>query len=158
MVPGHILTGPVAVKGAEPGDVLQIEILDVRLRQDWGYNLIRPLAGTLPDDFHETRLLNIPLDRDRMVGRLPWGLDLPLKPFFGVMGVAPPPAWGRITSLIPRAMGGNLDNRSWEPVPSCIFRCSCRARCSPAATAMACRATARSASPRLRPRCKAVSA
>ncbi|HEU0082858.1 MAG TPA: acetamidase/formamidase family protein, partial [Bradyrhizobium sp.] len=109
MVPGHILTGPVAIAGAEPGDVLEVEILDVKLRQDWGYNLIRPLAGTLPDDFHQTRLLNIPLDETRMVGRLPWGLDLPLKPFFGVMGVAPPPAWGRITSLIPRAMGGNLD-------------------------------------------------
>ncbi len=55
MVPGHILTGPVAVAGAEPGDVLEVDILDVQLRQDWGYNLIRPLAGTLPDDFHETR-------------------------------------------------------------------------------------------------------
>ena len=54
MVPGHILTGPVAVEGAEPGDVLEVDILDVQLRQDWGYNLIRPLAGTLPDDFHET--------------------------------------------------------------------------------------------------------
>src|ERR1700737_3779916 len=61
MVPGHILTGPVAVRGAMPGDVLEVDILDVQLRQDWGYNLIRPLAGTLPDDFHETRLLNIPL-------------------------------------------------------------------------------------------------
>src|SRR4051794_37270254 len=55
MMPGHILTGPVAVDGAQPGDVLEIENLDVTLRQDWGYNLIRPLAGTLPDDFHETR-------------------------------------------------------------------------------------------------------
>lgn len=132
MMPGHILTGPVAVDGAQPGDVLEIEILDVRLRQDWGYNLIRPLAGTLPDDFHETRLINIPLDRERMVGRLPWGLDLPLKPFFGVMGVAPPPAWGRITSLIPRAMGGNLDNKELTPgaklylpvfVPGASFSC-----------------------------------
>src|SRR6266478_2320045 len=69
----------------------------------------------LTDDFHETRLINIPLDQKRMVGRLPWGLDLPLKPFFGVMGVAPPPAWGRITSLIPRAMGGNLDNKELVP-------------------------------------------
>jgi len=111
MLPGHILTGPIAVEGAEPGDVLEVDILDVQLRQDWGYNLIRPLAGTLPDDFHETRLLNIPLDREKMVGRMPWGLDLPLAPFFGVMGVSPPPAWGRITSLIPRAMGGNLDNK-----------------------------------------------
>jgi acetamidase/formamidase len=132
MVPGHILTGPVAVAGAEPGDVLEVDILDVQLRQDWGYNLIRPLAGTLPDDFHETRLLNIPLDRERMVGRMPWGLDLPLKPFFGVMGVAPPPAWGRITSLIPRAMGGNLDNKElgaggklYLPVfvPGALFSC-----------------------------------
>src|SRR6202163_4763803 len=111
----HILTGPIAVAGAAPGDVLEVEILDVRLRQDWGYNLIRPLAGTLPDDFHEARLINIPLDQERMVGRLPWGLDLPLAPFFGVMGVAPPPAWGRITSLIPRAMGGNLDNKELTP-------------------------------------------
>jgi len=85
--------------------VLEVEILDVRLRQDWGYNLIRPLAGTLPDDFHEPRLINIPLDRTRLVGSLPWGLELPLAPFFGVMGVAPPPAWGRISSLVPRAMG-----------------------------------------------------
>ena len=111
MVPGHILTGPIAVDGAEPGDILQIDILDIQLRQDWGWNLIKPLAGTLPDDFHETRLLNIPLDRARMVGRMPWGLDLPLKPFFGVMGVSPPPGWGRISSLVPRAMGGNLDNK-----------------------------------------------
>src|SRR5260370_3026442 len=67
-----------------------------------------------------------------MVGRLPWGLDLPLKPFFGVMGVAPPPAWGRITSLIPRAMGGNLDNKELTPgaklylpvfVPGALFSC-----------------------------------
>ena len=60
MLPGHILTGPIAVKGAEPGDVLEVDILDVQLRQDWGYNVIRPLAGTLPDDFHETRLLQHP--------------------------------------------------------------------------------------------------
>jgi acetamidase/formamidase len=132
MVPGHILTGPIAVEGAKPGDVLEVEILDISLRQDWGYHRIRPLAGTLPDDFHETRLNNIPLDQKRMVGRLPWGLDLPLKPFFGVMGVAPPPAWGRITSLVPRAIGGNLDNKELVPgaklylpvfVPGALFSC-----------------------------------
>jgi len=106
MVPGHILTGPVAVLGAEPGDVLEVEILDVRLRQDWGYNLIRPLAGTLPDDFHEPRLINIPLDRTRLVGSLPWGLELPLAPFFGVMGVAPPPALGSYQLAGPARDGG----------------------------------------------------
>jgi acetamidase/formamidase len=115
MVPGHILTGPIAIDDAEPGDVLEVDILDIKLRQDWGWNMIRPLSGTLSDDFHEFRMLNIPLDGKRMVGRLPWGLDLPLSPFFGVMGVAPPPAWGRITTLIPRAMGGNLDNKELTP-------------------------------------------
>src|SRR5262249_31409983 len=68
MVPGHILTGPVAVNGAEPGDVLEVHILDVKPRQDWGYNLIKPLSGTLPHEFHEMRILNIPLDLKRMVG------------------------------------------------------------------------------------------
>jgi acetamidase/formamidase len=132
MVPGHILTGPVAVEGAEPGDVLEVEIVDIKLRQNWGYNVIRPLAGTLPDDFHAYRLLNIPLDQERMVGKMSWGLDLPLAPFFGVMGTAPPPNWGRITSLIPRAMGGNLDNKELTPgaklylpvfVPGALFSC-----------------------------------
>ena len=111
MLPGHILTGPVAVRGAKPGHVLEVRIKEVALRQDWGWNAIRPLSGALPNDFHQPRLLNIPLDRARNVGRLPWGLDLPLAPFFGVMGVAPPTAWGRISSLPPRAHGGNLDNK-----------------------------------------------
>jgi acetamidase/formamidase len=110
-LPGHILTGPVAVEGALPGHVIEVRILDIELRQDWGYNIIRPLAGTLQDDFHATRVLHIPLDAERLVACLPWGLDLPLAPFFGVMGVAPPSAWGRITSIVPRAHGGNLDNK-----------------------------------------------
>jgi acetamidase/formamidase len=114
-LPGHILTGPVAVAGARPGQVLEVRVLEVALRQDWGYNLIRPLAGTLPDDFHETRLLHIPLDMEKRVAQLPWGTILPLRPFFGVMGVAPPAAWGRITSIIPRAHGGNLDNKELIP-------------------------------------------
>ena len=109
MVPGHILTGPVAVEGAEPGDVLEVRIDAVGLRQDWGYNFHRPLVGTLPDDFPYRHDENIALDLDAMTGRMPWGLDLPLAPFFGVMGTAPPSDWGRITSLVPRAMGGNLD-------------------------------------------------
>src|SRR6516165_7159090 len=74
----HILTGPIAVRGAKPGQVLEVRIRDVKLRQDWGFNLIRPLAGTLQDDFHEMRLIHIPLD------------ELPLAPIFGIMGVAPP--------------------------------------------------------------------
>ncbi|WP_373050491.1 acetamidase/formamidase family protein [Thalassovita aquimarina] len=110
-LPGHILTGPVAVKGAKPGHVLQVDILDVKLRQDWGWNMIRPLAGTLPDEFQTYRNVIIPVDLEAMTGRMSWGLDLPLKPFFGVMGVAPPPNWGRISTIQPRAHGGNIDNK-----------------------------------------------
>jgi len=107
----HILTGPIYVDGAKPGDVLEVRIEEVRCTADWGLNTIRPLSGTLPYDFPETRSLLIPLDLERMVGKLPWGLDLPLSPFFGIMGVAPPRAWGKVSSIMPRAFGGNIDNK-----------------------------------------------
>jgi acetamidase/formamidase len=107
----HIMTGPVAVRGAKAGQVLEVRIKAIELNYDWGYNAIRPLAGALPDDFDHARLIHIPLDRARMVGRLPWGLELPLKPFFGVMVTAPPPAWGPVASPPPRRNGGNIDNK-----------------------------------------------
>jgi acetamidase/formamidase len=110
-LPGHICTGPVAVRGAKPGDVLEVQIKDIGLHYDWGYNFVRPLAGALPDDFTERHLMHITLDRASMTGRLPWGQTLPLRPFFGVMGVAPPPAWGALSTLPPRRNGGNLDNK-----------------------------------------------
>ena len=106
---GHIMTGPVAIRGATPGDMLEVRILDVSLRTDWGWNRIRPLSGTLPEDFPTLTLNHLRLDLEKMVAQMPWGAELPLSPFFGVMGVAPPPEWGRITSIIPRAHGGNLD-------------------------------------------------
>ena len=108
---GHILTGPVAVAGAQPGDMLEIRIEAVELGADWGYNTIRPLAGTLPEDFHEIVLTHIPVDRTRGVATLPWGTELSMAPFFGVMGVAPPPPYGRISSKEPRVHGGNMDNK-----------------------------------------------
>jgi len=106
---GHILTGPVHIAGAEPGDTLEVRIHEVTLRQNWGWNLIRPLAGTIPEDFPATRLLHIPLDRASMTAEMPWGMRIPLKPFFGVMGVAPPPAYGIIDTIVPREHGGNID-------------------------------------------------
>src|SRR5262249_11761958 len=83
----------------------------IELHYDWGYNVVRPLAGALPDDFPEKRVMHIPLARNQMTGRLPWGLELPLAPFFGVMAVAPPPGWGMVSTLPPRRNGGNLDNK-----------------------------------------------
>ncbi len=111
IVPGHICTGPIGIKGAKAGQTLQVNIEDIELHYDWGFNLIRPLSGALPDDFPENRLIHIMLDRERMIGRLPWGQEIPLRPFFGVMGVAPPAAWGSISTLPPRRNGGNLDNK-----------------------------------------------
>jgi acetamidase/formamidase len=111
---GHILTGPIAIEGAEPGDTLEIRIDRIEPGADWGYNFIRPLAGTLPEDFHDTHLMHITVDRARRTCRLPWGTELELAPFFGVMGVAPPPAFGRISSKEPRVHGGNLDNKELQ--------------------------------------------
>jgi acetamidase/formamidase len=110
-LPGHICTGPVRVNGARAGQVLEVRIKAIDLHYDWGFTYSAPLKGALPDDFHETHLMHIPLDRERMTGRLPWGLELPLRPFFGVMAVAPPAAWGALSTLPPRRNGGNLDNK-----------------------------------------------
>jgi acetamidase/formamidase len=111
----HFMTGPVFVRGAAPGDVLQVDILDVTPIQTWGYTAIRPLCGALPDEFTNYQILPIAIDLDRRVCRLPWGKELALDPFFGVIAVAPPPEWGRISAAPPRAFGGNMDNRDLRP-------------------------------------------
>jgi len=108
---GHICTGPIAVRNAKAGETLQVDIEEIELHYDWGYNLIRPLGGALPDDFDESRLIHIPLDSRRMTGRLPWGMEIPLRPFFGVLAVAPPHNWGTVSTIPPRRNGGNLDNK-----------------------------------------------
>jgi acetamidase/formamidase len=110
-LPGHICTGPVFVRGAQAGGALEVRIREIALHYDWGFTYSAPLKGALPDDFDSLHLMHIPLDRERMTGRLPWGLDLPLRPFFGVMACAPPAAWGRVSTLPPRRNGGNLDNK-----------------------------------------------
>jgi acetamidase/formamidase len=111
----HILTGPVAVRGAEPGDALRIEILEISLADDWGFNLIRPGMGALPEDFPYESRVHLAIDRSLGVVRTPWGMELPARPFFGVMGTAPPPDAGRITSIAPGNFGGNIDNKELVP-------------------------------------------
>jgi len=107
----HILTGPIAVLGAAPGDMLEVRIDEVELGNDWGYCAIRPLAGTLPDDFPNHFISHIAVDRAARTCKPDWGPELPLYPFFGTMGVAPPASYGRLSSREPREHGGNLDNR-----------------------------------------------
>lgn len=111
MLGPHILCGPVWVEGAAPGDTLQVDIEAVAPREDWGYNLIAPLRGSLPEDFPEGRLIHIPIDRQRGVARMAWGTEIPLRPFFGIMATAPRASYGRVTSIVPREFGGNMDNK-----------------------------------------------
>jgi acetamidase/formamidase len=107
----HIITGPVAVAGAEPGDMLEVRIDAIEFGAEFGFTAYRPLAGTLPEDFPEFMVTHTPIDRAARTAKLPWGPELKLAPFFGVMGVAPPPAYGGINTKEPREHGGNLDNK-----------------------------------------------
>jgi acetamidase/formamidase len=111
----HILTGPVAVRGAEPGDTLEVRILDIALTADWGYNLMHPGRGTLPEEFPEDRQRTFSIDLQAMVTRLPWGATIPLRPFFGILAVAPPPERGLVSSVPPAEFGGNIDNKELRP-------------------------------------------
>ncbi len=108
---GHILTGPIFVDGAEPGDVLEVRIRDIRLAIPYAYNAFRPGAGFLPEDFPYSKMKIIPLDAKRMVARFADGIEIPLHPFFGSMGVAPPESASRISSAPPGIHAGNLDNK-----------------------------------------------
>lgn len=108
---GHILTGPIAVEGAQPGDTLEVRIQKIDLAIPYAYNAFGPTTGFLPDDFPYRRIKIVPLDRTRMVGRVAPGVEVPLHPFFGSIGVAPPPAFGRYDSTPPAIHGGNMDNK-----------------------------------------------
>lgn len=106
---GHILTGPVYVEGAEPGDVLEVKILSIELPLDYGYN---GCSGYLPENC-ETGVSStiIHLDRKKMTAEFLPGIVIPLKPFYGSLGVAPEPQMGRLSSNPPGRHAGNLDNR-----------------------------------------------
>ncbi|HYW50873.1 MAG TPA: acetamidase/formamidase family protein [Gemmatimonadaceae bacterium] len=108
---GHILTGPVYVDGAEPGDVLEVRIRKVELAIPYAYNAFGPTSGFIPEDFPTRKMRIIPLDRQARMGRFAPGIDIPLRPFFGSIGVAPPPSMGRISSAPPDVHAGNLDNK-----------------------------------------------
>ena len=108
---GHMCTGPVAIRGAKVGQTLQVDIEKIEPHYDWGHSVIRPLSGALPADFAESRVFHHMLDREHGMWRLPWGQQVPFRPFFGVMAVAPPPAWGALPTPPPRRNGGNIDNK-----------------------------------------------
>ena len=108
---GHILTGPIYVEGAEPGDTLEVRIQKTELAIPYAYNGFGPNRGFLPQDFPYGKTKIIPLDAKRMVAEFAPGITIPLHPFFGSLGVAPPAEDGRISSVPPGKNGGNMDNK-----------------------------------------------
>jgi acetamidase/formamidase len=112
MGPGpHVVTGPVAIEGATPGDVLEIEVVDVDLRAPYGINLFSPGGGELPERFPYEAVEVVPFDLEAGVAAFADGVELPLDPFLGIMAVSPPPSEGRTDTAPPDYFGGNLDLR-----------------------------------------------
>lgn len=108
---GHFLTGPVYVEGAEPGDVLEVRILNVKMDLPYAMNGMGN-NGALVKEFPSGGSKIIRLDRKRKVGLVAPGVEVPLHPFFGSMGVAPPESMGRVSSTPPGIYAGNMDNHN----------------------------------------------
>lgn len=108
---GHILTGPVAIAEAEPGDVLEVDIEKIDIDVPWACNGFSVGRGFLPNDFPYGKRKIIPLDREKMQAHFAPGIEIPLRPFFGSMGVAPPESAGRYDSAPPWMHAGNIDNK-----------------------------------------------
>ncbi len=156
MLPGHIMTGPIAIEGARAGDLLEVRIGEIGLRQDWGYSFIRPLVGTLPDEFPETHQVITALDAASDDG----------PPALGPRAAAPTLLRLPRRRAAARLGADHLDRaaRAWrQHRPEGAGRrhdalfcpSSSTARSSRPATGMGRRATARSASPPSRRRCPA---
>jgi acetamidase/formamidase len=106
---GHILTGPMYVEGAQPGDALEVKILAIDFPIDYGYN---GCNGFLPENCDKSLPSRIiPIHARTMTADFAPGIVIPLRPFFGSLGVAPAPELGRVSSNPPGRHAGNLDNR-----------------------------------------------
>jgi acetamidase/formamidase len=106
---GHMLTGPVYIEGAQPGDSLEIRILDLTFPAGFGVNSVWPGGGGIPDEVKTRETFVYRYDAKRKVALLKEGVEIPLKPFMGVMALSPPPETGRVSSIPPAFFGGNLD-------------------------------------------------
>lgn len=106
--PIHPLTGPVYVEGAEPGDVLKVTLHKIEMG-NWGWTAIIPGFGFLADEFEEPWLKTFELGKDKKTAKFSENIEIPLKPFPGVMGVAPDTE-DSLSTIPPRANGGNMDD------------------------------------------------
>lgn len=108
-ISGHMLTGPVYIEGAEPGDTLEVRILDVVPRSEYGVNAVWPKGGDLPDDVTTRENFVYKYNKKKHTASFREGVEIPMKPFMGVMAVSPPPEMKRVSSIPPGFYGGNLD-------------------------------------------------
>ncbi len=108
---GHILTGPIYVEGADSGDVLEVRIKQIDLAIPYAYNSFGGRSGFIPEDYGYARTKIIPLDKKTMMAHFADGIDIPMHPFFGSIGVAPPASMGKVSSAPPGIYAGNLDNK-----------------------------------------------
>src|SRR5262252_6251902 len=111
----HTLNGPIAVRGAEIGDTVEIRIRAIDLWLPIGAMSFRANRGTLPEDFPYSRDRVFFIDLAKKVIEFAPGIIVPAKPFWGVIGVAPPPSMGRVPSGPPNVFGGNMDNHDLQP-------------------------------------------
>ena len=107
---GHILTGPVAIEEAEPGDVLEVRIKKIHVDVPWACNSAGK-NGFLASDFPNGYAKIIPLDLQKMTAAFAPGITIPMHPFFGSMGIAPPEEAGKLNSAPPGTHAGNMDNK-----------------------------------------------
>jgi acetamidase/formamidase len=108
---GHILTGPIYVEGADSGDVLEVRFLSIHPDVDYAYNSFGTRSGFIPEDFTAGKTRIIPLDTIHNLAHFAPGIVIPMHPFFGSIGDAPPASMGRVNSAPPGIYAGNLDNK-----------------------------------------------
>lgn len=108
-ISGHMLTGPIFIEGAMPGDSIEIRIHDVILRSEYGVNHVRPGREDIPQEIKDSESYVYKYNKNRTRAELLPGVEIPLKPFMGVMALSPPPETGRVSSIPPDFFGGNLD-------------------------------------------------
>ncbi len=111
----HILTGPIYVDGAEPGDVLEVRVLDIKFRVPYGVNNTGPGKGVLPDLLKTQSVRLIRVDLERRVALFSGDIEIALNPFMGIMAVSPPRSLGMVSSTPPGAWGGNMDLKFLGP-------------------------------------------
>jgi acetamidase/formamidase len=105
----HILTGPIYIDSATPGDTLEVRVLDIKFRVPYGVNNTGPGKGVLPKLLKEPTAKLIRIDLERRVALFSDDIEIPLNPFMGIMAVSPPTSLGMVSSTPPGAWGGNID-------------------------------------------------